>query len=76
MFQFSCDCVGEVAAKTLTAVVPPYSAILELDAKIRDFPIPVFPDNIPMDPSKPAIVMARYAMSHCRETSGSKQFFY
>ena len=70
MFQFVAECVAEVAAKTLTAVVPPYSTILALDAKIRDFPIPAFPESIPLDPSEPAMIMARYAMSHCRETSG------
>ena len=69
MFSFVSECVAEVAAKTLTAVVPPYSTVLALDAKIRDFSIPVFPDAIPLDPSQPAMIMARYAMSHCRETS-------
>lgn len=69
MFSFVAECVSEVAAKTLTAVIPPYSVILALDAKIRDFSIPVFPEVIPLDPSQPAMVMARYAMSHCRETS-------
>ena len=69
MFRFVRDCVGEVAAKVLTASVPPYSTILDLDAKIRDFTIPAFPDNIPLDPSRPATIMARYVLAHSRETS-------
>ncbi|EJD08116.1 uncharacterized protein FOMMEDRAFT_131048 [Fomitiporia mediterranea MF3/22] len=68
MFRFTLECVSEISAKTLTASVPPYSMILDLDAKLRDFPVPSFPDNIPVDLSKPAAVMARYVFSHARET--------
>lgn len=49
--------------------MPPYSTILELDEKIRDFPIPEFPDNVPLDPSKPAMIMVRYVVGHTREAS-------
>lgn len=69
MFRFACECVGEVGAKVLTATMPPFATILDLDAKIRDFNIPAFPDNIPLDHSKPATIMARYVLAHCRETS-------
>ncbi|THH07873.1 hypothetical protein EW145_g3096 [Phellinidium pouzarii] len=70
-FRFACECVGQVAAKTLTASIPSYSAILELDAKIRDFPIPEFPQDTPLDKSKPSMVMMRYVLAHTRETSVS-----
>ncbi|KAL5504658.1 hypothetical protein ACEPAH_7321 [Sanghuangporus vaninii] len=66
VFGFVCDCVGEVASKTLTATVPSYTTILDLDAKIRDFNIPSLPD-IPLDPSRPAAVMAHFVQSHSRE---------
>ena len=67
MLHFTRDCVGPLTAKILTATVPPYSTILELDAKIRDFPLPSFPEHIPVDPSRPALVMARFVLSHARE---------
>lgn len=58
-----------MAEKTLTAAIPSYATILDLDAKVREFPIPEFPKDLPMDPRKPSDVMARYALSHSREIS-------
>ena len=46
--------MGQVAEKTLTAAIPSYTTILELDAKVREFPIPEFPKDMPMDPRKPS----------------------
>jgi len=37
MFRFSSECVAEIVARTLSATSPRYSAIKELDRKIREF---------------------------------------
>ncbi|KAI6112556.1 fungal-specific transcription factor domain-containing protein [Pisolithus sp. B1] len=38
-FRFASDCVADVAARTLTSDPPSYSTILELDRKVRNFPV-------------------------------------
>ncbi|KAI6041873.1 fungal-specific transcription factor domain-containing protein [Pisolithus marmoratus] len=38
-FRFASDCVADVAARTLTSDPPSYSTILELDRKVRSFPV-------------------------------------
>ncbi|KAI6096910.1 hypothetical protein EDD16DRAFT_1499936 [Pisolithus croceorrhizus] len=38
-FRFASECVADVAARTLTSDPPSYSTILELDRKVRDFPV-------------------------------------
>ncbi|KAI6150929.1 hypothetical protein BKA82DRAFT_4465224, partial [Pisolithus tinctorius] len=37
--RFASDCVADVAARTLTSEPPSYSTILELDHKVRNFPV-------------------------------------
>ncbi|KAJ8509272.1 hypothetical protein ONZ45_g8546 [Pleurotus djamor] len=39
-FRFAAEVVAEVAARTLTAEAPSYATIMELDKKVRDFPLP------------------------------------
>jgi hypothetical protein len=39
-FRFAAECVAEVTARTLTAEGPSYTTIMELDHRIRDFPLP------------------------------------
>ncbi|ESK94884.1 hypothetical protein Moror_14051 [Moniliophthora roreri MCA 2997] len=39
-FRFAAECVAEVSARTLTAEAPTYATIMELDRKVRDFPVP------------------------------------
>lgn len=68
-FRFASECVAEVAAKTLTAQVPSYQTILELDRIVRDFPIPELPAEMPFNPTRPAMTMTRYVLSHSREVS-------
>lgn len=46
--RFVSECLGEVLDKALAVKTPHYSAILELDKKIRNFRIPV--------PTLPAVV--------------------
>ena len=70
-------CVSEVAAKTLTAEAPSYETIMELDRKVREFPIP--PDaaamqedlETPPDSEPPPLQdsMIRFVLSHSREVS-------
>ncbi|KAK0205099.1 fungal-specific transcription factor domain-containing protein, partial [Desarmillaria ectypa] len=39
-FRFASECVAEVTARTLTAEAPSYNTIMELDRKVREFPLP------------------------------------
>ncbi|KAG2012284.1 nuclear protein [Coprinopsis cinerea AmutBmut pab1-1] len=39
-FRFAAEVVAEVAARTLTAEAPSYATIMELDRKVREYPIP------------------------------------
>ncbi|RDX50893.1 hypothetical protein OH76DRAFT_370048 [Lentinus brumalis] len=74
-FRFALTCVSEVAAKTLTAEAPPYETIMELDRKVREFPIP--PDaaamqedlETPPDSEPPPLQdsMIRFVLAHSRE---------
>ncbi|KAG6894950.1 hypothetical protein C0992_003792 [Termitomyces sp. T32_za158] len=38
--RFAAECVAEVTSRTLTAEAPTYATIMELDKKVRDFPLP------------------------------------
>ncbi|KAG5635135.1 hypothetical protein H0H81_012334 [Sphagnurus paluster] len=38
--RFAAECVADVTARTLTAEAPSYATIMELDRKVRDFPLP------------------------------------
>ena len=38
--QFTADIVADVVARTLTAETPNYATIMELDKKVREFPMP------------------------------------
>ncbi|KAG7093648.1 hypothetical protein E1B28_007310 [Marasmius oreades] len=39
-FRFAAECVAEISARTLTAETPTYATIMELDKKVRGFPLP------------------------------------
>ncbi|KAI0741386.1 fungal-specific transcription factor domain-containing protein [Daedaleopsis nitida] len=74
-FRFALTCVAEVAAKTLTAEAPSYETIMELDMKVREFPIPpdaaAFQEDLetPPDSEPPPLQdsMIRFVLSHSRE---------
>ncbi|CAL1714453.1 unnamed protein product [Somion occarium] len=75
-FRFAFQCVAEVAARTLTAEAPSYATIMELDRKVREFPIPAdasaFLEDIktPADPDEEiplSVSMTRFVLSHSRE---------
>ncbi|KNZ78888.1 hypothetical protein J132_09134 [Termitomyces sp. J132] len=38
--RFAAECVAEVTSRTLTAEAPTYATIIELDKKVREFPLP------------------------------------
>ncbi|KAI0332681.1 hypothetical protein GY45DRAFT_1368915 [Cubamyces sp. BRFM 1775] len=74
-FRFAMQCVSEVASKTLTSEAPSYEVIMELDRKVREFPIP--PDaaamqedlETPPDCEPPPLQesMIRFVLAHSRE---------
>lgn len=56
--RFVSECLGEVLDKALAVKTPHYSAILELDKKIRNFriPVPTLPEVVkPSDFNKVAV---------------------
>lgn len=69
--------MAEVASKTLTAEAPPYETIMELDRKVREFPIPAdaaaLQEDLEMPPdSEPPPLqesMIRFVLAHSREVS-------
>jgi hypothetical protein len=64
-FRFAAECVADVTARTLTAEAPSYATIMELDRKVREFPLP------PLDEAAPDDVGAslqRCVLEHIRET--------
>lgn len=74
--RFSIECIAEVASRTLTAEAPTYSTIMELDRKVREFPLwedaiktasSEVPDNL--EGMSPAAAMTLCVMSHAREVS-------
>lgn len=82
-YRFSSECVAEVAAQTLTAEIPSYATIMELDRKVREFRIPEHAANvatsvaapvptIPADDLEIAVSMGRFVMAHAREVSKSR----
>jgi hypothetical protein len=65
-FKFASECVAEVAARTLTAEAPSYATIMELDKKVREFPLPEDSLNSRSDFST---AFQRCVLEHIRETS-------
>lgn len=68
------ECVAEVASRTLTAEAPSYATIMDLDRKVREFPLPedalaVAASSVPLidDKLPPSLVMTRCVLSHTRE---------
>ncbi|KAF7966860.1 hypothetical protein HWV62_36691 [Athelia sp. TMB] len=74
--RFGVECVAEVAARTLTAEAPTYSTIMELDRKVREFPLwedaTALASSTPpptIDSMSPSEAMLRCVMSHTREVT-------
>jgi len=75
-FRFAMECVADVAARTLTAEAPSYATIMDLDRKVREFPIPedalaVAASTGPVNDVNlsPSLAMMRCVLSHTREVS-------
>ena len=79
-YRFAAECVAEVATRTLTAEMPSYGTIMELDRKVREFPIPEFVAHAASSVAGPVPTigtedmpipesMGRFVMAHAREVS-------
>ncbi|KAF7377431.1 Zn(2)-C6 fungal-type domain-containing protein [Mycena sanguinolenta] len=64
-FRFAAQCVAEVTARTLTAEAPSYATIMELDRKVREFPLPAFDEGAPDDVGAN---LQRCVLEHAKET--------
>ena len=70
------QCVSEVASRALAAEPPSYATIMELDRKVREFPVPpevtAIVEGIATPSEEEESVplstdMGRYVLSNCRE---------
>ncbi|KAH0836884.1 hypothetical protein J3R83DRAFT_8685 [Lanmaoa asiatica] len=77
-YRFAVECVAEVAARTLIAEIPSYATIMELDRKVREFPIPEPAAHVATSVAAPVPTIAtedmslpesmgRFVMAHARE---------
>lgn len=58
--------MADVTARTLTAEAPSYATIMELDRKVREFPLPEGVSSAP--PGDLAASFQRCVLDHIRET--------
>jgi len=65
-FRFAAECVADVTARTLTALAPSYTTIMELDRKIRQFPLPEGLSNPPNNDLSATFM--RCVLDHIKET--------
>lgn len=63
-FRFAAECVADVTARTLTAEAPSYATVMELDRKVREFPLP----EETQDKNDMATSFRRCVLEHIRET--------
>lgn len=84
-YRFAAECMAEVAARTLTTEIPSYATIMELDRKVREFPIPEFPAHAASSAAAPVPTIAteelstsesmgRFIVAHAREVRKSCSF--
>ena len=66
-FRFAADIVADVTARTLTAETPSYVTIMELDKKVREFPMP---EGYSSSSSDFGLSVQQCILDHIRETSG------
>lgn len=72
-FRFAAECVADVTSRTLTAHAPSYTTIMELDRKIRQFPLPEGLCNPPPNNDLSATFM-RCVLDHIKETGTHPPF--
>ena len=84
-YRFAAECVAEVAARTLTTEIPSYATIMELDRKVREFPIPEYAAHAASSVAGPVPTIAtenlsvsesmgRFTMGNAREVRKSRSF--
>ncbi len=71
-FRFASECVSFVLSHTLTAEAPTYATILELDRKVRDYPLP---ESLYPQGDTPTS-WQRFILDHIRESGISDFFLY
>lgn len=71
-FRFAAECVADVTARTLTAEAPTYAIIMELDQKVREFPLP----DDTRDKNDMAASFRRFVLEHIRETGIPSSIFW
>ncbi|KAJ7826286.1 fungal-specific transcription factor domain-containing protein [Mycena olivaceomarginata] len=64
-FRFAAECVADVTARILPVGVPSYATIMELDRKVREFPLPPLDNTAPDDVGAS---LQRCVLNHVRET--------
>lgn len=64
--RFAAECVAEVTSRTLTAEAPSYTTIMELDHKVREFPLPEGLSNAPKNDLGASF--QRCVLDHIKET--------
>ncbi|KAF9459093.1 fungal-specific transcription factor domain-containing protein [Collybia nuda] len=64
--RFAAECVADVTARTLTAEAPSYATIMELDRKVREFPLPEGSAGAASDDL--AVSFQLCVLDHIRET--------
>ncbi|KAJ4482356.1 fungal-specific transcription factor domain-containing protein [Lentinula aciculospora] len=68
-FRFASECLAEVVSRTLTAEAPSYTTIMELDRKVREFPLPDgFVDRGAGSNSDMSLSFMNCVLDHIRET--------
>ncbi|KAK1221049.1 hypothetical protein PQX77_016095 [Marasmius sp. AFHP31] len=72
-FRFAAEVVADISARTLTAEAPTYATIMELDRKVREFPLPdIFIEkdtNRRMSPDEDVtLALQKCVIEHIKET--------
>ncbi|EPQ56096.1 hypothetical protein GLOTRDRAFT_39622, partial [Gloeophyllum trabeum ATCC 11539] len=76
-YRFAAECVTEIVEKVLGTTTPSYTTVMELDRKVRDFPMPQYATPMPSydvrDPETGRLALAesmqRFCMGNIRETA-------
>lgn len=63
--RFAAECVADVTTRTLTAEAPSYATIMELDRKVREFPLP---EGLSSPSDDQATSFKSFILEHIRET--------
>ena len=71
-YRFAAECVAEVTSRILTAESPSYTTIMELDRKVREFPMP---EGISPSSDDLAGSFQKCVSEHIRETGENAVWF-